>query len=164
MTMNPDQSDALEARMKLRRADPKKAFEDTMAELFRTQERLQSVRAQLEKKPIKVTSKDNMIAVTLDQRGELTSITFNTAKWRKMAPTELGAALVEVIGRARAEGRSQVMGAYREFLPEGMDLEKIMSGKLDIESMLMSAKRRGEQILADAERPEPVAHQSTGKG
>ena len=153
MTMDADQSEALEALMKRRRADPKKAFEDTMAELFRTQERLKSVQTRLKKKPTKITSKDGMITVILDDRGEVTSISFNTAKFRRMAPAELGSALVEVIGRARAEGRSQVIGAYRQFLPEGTDLEKIMSGKLDMESMLTAAKRHGEQILADAQRP-----------
>jgi DNA-binding protein YbaB len=153
MTMNADQSEALEARMQLRRTDPRKAFEDTMTELFRTQERLQSVRTKLKDKPTKINSKDGMITVTLDERGEATSISFNTAKWRRMAPAELGSALVEVISRARAEGRKQVISAYRQFLPEGTDIEKIMSGKLDMESMLRSAKLRGEQILAEAERP-----------
>ena len=164
MTMNADQSEALEARMKLRRTDPKKAFDDTMAELFRTQESLQSVRTRLREKPTKITSKDGMITVTLDERGDVTSIAFNTAKFRRMAPAELGAALVEVISRARVEGRSRVISAYRAFLPEGMDLEKIMSGKLDIESMLTAAKRRGEQIMAEAQRPISAAHQSARKG
>jgi|SRR5712691_10444116 len=164
MIMNADQNEALEARIKLRHADPKKAFDDTMAELFRTQEQFQSAHARLMEKPVKVTSKDGMIAVMLDARGEVTSIAFNTAKFRRMAPAELGAALVEVISRARAEGRSQVVSAYRQFLPEGMDLEKIMSGKLDMESMLKAAKRRGEQILAEAQRPVPAADESARKG
>jgi DNA-binding protein YbaB len=163
MTTDSGQSEALEARVKLRRTDPKKAFDDTMAELQRTQERLQSVRTRLRKKPTKITSKDGMITVTLDERGEVTSIAFNTAKFRRMAPAELGAALVQVISQARAEGRSQVISAYRPFLPEGMDLEKIMSGKLSMDGMLAAAKRRGEQIMAEAQRPAPAAHLPAGK-
>jgi DNA-binding protein YbaB len=163
--MNADQSGALDARIKqLQSADPRKAFDDSMAELYRTQERLLSVRAELKKRPTKVTSKDGMVAVTLDERGEVTALTFNTAKFRRMAPAELGAALVEVIGRARAEGRSRVTSAYQQFLPEGMDLAKVMSGKLDVEGMLTAAKRRGEQILAEAQRPVPAARQPTRKG
>jgi DNA-binding protein YbaB len=163
MTTNTSHSEALEARVKLRRTDPKKAFDDTMAELARTQERLQAVRTRLEKKPAKVTSKDGMITVVLDERGEVTSIAFNTAKFRRMAPAELGAALVEVIGKARAEGRDRVISAYRSFLPEGMDLEKIMSGKLSTDGMLEAAKRRGEQIIAEAQRPIPAATSRPGK-
>jgi DNA-binding protein YbaB len=162
--MNAAQSEAMEARAKLRSTDPKKAFDDTMAELMRTQEHLQSVRAKLKEKPTKVTSKDGMVSVLLDDRGELTSIAFNTAKFRRMAPAELGAALVEVIGRARSEARNRLLSAYKPFLPEGMDLEKIMSGKLDMESMLTSAKRRGEQIMADAQRGLPAANQPIRKG
>jgi DNA-binding protein YbaB len=164
MTMKTDQSEALAARVKLRRADPRKAFDDTMAELFRTQERLQAVRGRLREEPTKVTSKEGMVTVVLDDRGEVTSIAFNTAKFRKMAPAELGAALVEVIGRARAEGRSRMLNAYKPFLPDGMDLEKIMSGKLDMNGMLAAAKRRGEQIMADAQQAIPAAGQPTRKG
>jgi DNA-binding protein YbaB len=164
MTMQADQNEALAARAKLRRADPRKAFDDTMAELFRTQERLRAVRGRLREQPTKVTSKDGMVTVLLDDRGEITSIAFNTAKFRKMAPAELGAALVEVIGRARAEGRNRLLGAYKPFLPDGMDLEKIMSGKLDMESMLTSAKRRGEQIMADVQQDFPAAGQPPRKG
>ena len=39
----------------------RKAFDDTMAELFRTQERLQAVRGRLKEEPTKVTSKDGMV-------------------------------------------------------------------------------------------------------
>jgi len=94
----------------------------------------------------------------------VTSIAFNTAKFRRMAPAELGAALVQVISQARAEGRSQVISAYREFLPEGMDLEKIMSGNLNMDSVLAAAKRRGEQIMAEARQAFPDASQPTREG
>jgi len=158
MTMNADESEALDARAKLRRTDPKKAFDDTMAELLRTQERLRSVRAKLQEKPTKITSKDGMVTVAVDEGGEVTSIVFNTAKFRRMAPAELGAALVEVISQARAEARGRVISAYRSFLPEGMDLEKIMSGQASTDGMLAAAKRRGEQIMAAAQLPDPAVH------
>lgn len=164
MTMNADQGEALAARAKLRRTNPRKAFDDAVAEMFRTQERLQSVRAQLSKKPIKVTSKDGMVTVVLDARGEVTSIAFNTAKFRRIAPAELGATLVQVISQARAEGRSQVISAYRDFLPEGMDLEKIMSGNLNMDSVLAAAKRRGEQIMAEAQQAFPAASRPASEG
>jgi DNA-binding protein YbaB len=164
MNTNADHNEALEARARLRRADPRKAFEDTMAELKQTGERLQSARARLREKPAKVTSKDGMVTVTLDERGEVTSIAFNTAKFRRMAPAELGSALVDVISRARSEGRARVISAYRSFLPEGMDLEKIMSGKSGIDSMLETARQRGEQILAAAQPVLPAAHPPARKG
>lgn len=164
MTTDTDWNEALEARVKLRRTDPQQAFEDTVAEMYRTQERLRAVRSRLQEKPVKVTSKDGMITVTLDGRGELTSIAFGTAKFRRMAPAELGAALVAAIRQARAESRTRIVDAYQPFLPAGMDLEKIMSGEFSMTGVLDAAKRRGEQIMADAKRPIPATQPPARKG
>jgi DNA-binding protein YbaB len=164
MTMDEAQGEALAARARLGRPVAGKAFEDALAEMYRTQERLKSVRAQLSKEPIKVTSKDHMVTVVVDARGEVSSIVFNTAKFRRMAPAELGAALIEVIGQARAEGRRQVISAYREFLPEGMDLEKMMSGNFNMDNMMEATKRRAEEIMAQVEQAFPGAIRPTRQG
>ena len=165
MTMDEAQSEALAAaRARLGRANPGKAFEDAVAEMYRTQERLKSARAQLSKEPTKVTSKDHMVTVVVDGRGELTSIVFNTAKFRRMAPAELGAALIEVISQARAEGRRQVISAYRDLLPQGMNLEEMMSGNFNTDNMMEAAKRRGEEILAQVEHAFPTTRRSASEG
>jgi len=153
-----------EARAKPRQNDPRQVFEDAVAEMYRTQERLTAVRARLQEKPAKVTSKDGMITVTLDGRGEVTSIAFGTAKFRRMAPAELGAALVAVIRQARAESRARAIDAYQPFLPAGMDLGKIMAGEFSMTGMLDAAKRRGEHIMAEAQRATPAAQPPARKG
>jgi DNA-binding protein YbaB len=144
----------------LRYTDPHKAFEKAMENLQRDQERLKSVRRKLQDKPIKVTSTDGMISMTLDAGGEVTSIVFNTQKWRRMAPAELGSALVEAITRARAQGRAQLAEAYRPFLPEGLDLAKIMSGKFSVDSIFDSARQRSEQVMAATQPAAPAASQA----
>lgn len=152
-----------QSRAELRYSDPHKAFDKAMEELQRSQERLKSVRQKLQDKPIKVTSKDHMISITLDAAGEVTSIVFNTQKWRRMAPTELGSVLVEAITEARAQGRAQLAEAYRPFLPEGLDPTKIMSGKFSVDSIFESARRRSEQIMAAVQPVVPAGPQA-GKG
>jgi DNA-binding protein YbaB len=147
----------------LRYTDPHKAFDKAMEELQRSQERLRSVRQKLQDKPMKVTSTDGMISITLDAAGEVTSIVFNTQKWRRMAPAELGSVLVEAITRARAQGRAQLAEAYRPLLPEGLDPTKIMSGQLSVDGIFESARRRGEQIMAAAQ-PVVPAGPKAGKG
>jgi DNA-binding protein YbaB len=142
--------------------DPHQAFEKAMAELAQTQERLRETRAQLAAKPTKVTSKDGMITMTLDGGGEVTEIKFNTAKFRRMAPAELGAALVDAFSRARAEGRARMIEAYRPFLPAGLDPDQILAGKINVDGMFASARERSEQVFAAAQATGP-ARPSTGK-
>jgi DNA-binding protein YbaB len=137
--------------------DPHRAFDKAMEEMQRTQERMSEVREKFERKPIKVTTKDGMITITLDPRGDVTSIVFNTQKWRRMAPAELGSVLVEAINKARAEGRAQLADAYKQFLPEGLDLQKLMSGQLSTDGIFESARRQSEQIMSAVQPVVPAA-------
>jgi DNA-binding protein YbaB len=147
----------------LRFADPHKAFDKAMEDLQRTQERLKAVRQKLDDKPVKITSKDGMISITMDSAGDVSAIAFNTQKWRRMAPAELGAALLAALTQAKAQSRSQLAEAYRPFLPEGLDLSKIMSGKFSVDSIFDSARRRSEKIMAEAQPVVPDASR-TRKG
>src|ERR1700761_5587948 len=96
-------------------ADINYNFTDAVAELRRQQERLQNASSKLRDSKTTFRSKDGAITVGLDGSGEITSIAFNTTKFRRMAPTELGAALVETIKQARAQSREQMLSAYRSF-------------------------------------------------
>jgi DNA-binding protein YbaB len=121
---------------------------EATAEFRRQQERLRAVSSQLKEVKTKVTSKDGMITVTLDSRGGLSAIAFNTAKFRRMAPAELGDALVQVIRQAQTQAREQVMSAYRPFLPSGLGLDDLLSGKGDFNRIFDDAVRRADNILA----------------
>jgi DNA-binding protein YbaB len=121
---------------------------EATAELRRQQERLEAVSSRLEETKTKVMSKDGMITVTLDSQGSVSTIAFNTVKFRRMAPAELGAALVQVIKQAQDQAREQVMSAYRPFLPSGMGLDGLASGKSDFKNMFDDAIRRAENMLA----------------
>jgi DNA-binding protein YbaB len=129
-------------------ADPTFSMAEAAAELRRQQERLQAVSSRLREIKTKVTSKDGAITVTLDARGEVSSIAFNTAKFRRMAPAELGAALVEVLGQARAQAREQVTSAYRPFIPAGLGMEDLLSGKGNLNRMFDDAVRKANDMLA----------------
>jgi DNA-binding protein YbaB len=128
--------------------DPQRAFDKAMEELQHTRDSLSQVREKIQAKPIKVTTKDGMVSITLDAGGEVASIVFNTQKFRRMAPAELAAALLDAITRARAEGRAQLAKAYAPFLPEGLDLNEVMSGKFSTDGIFESARQRSEQVMA----------------
>jgi DNA-binding protein YbaB len=142
---------------------PHESFQEALDELRRSQERLRSLRDEMQSKATKVTSKDGMVTVTLDGRSEVTSIAFNTAKFRRMAPAELSAVLVEAISRARSEGRTRVIDAYRSMFPTGMDIDGLMAGKFNVDKIFDDAARRAHAIMADGQ-PRPVLGGAARKG
>lgn len=142
---------------------PHESFQQALGELRRTQEQLRTVRSRLQDKPTKVTSKDGMVTVTMDGRSEIAGIVFNTAKFRRMAPAELGSVLVETISQARAQSRSQIVESYRSLMPKGMDIEAIMAGKFNLDKMFDNAARRGKTIVAEV-RQDASAVQPARKG
>lgn len=135
--------------------DPHQIFDNALDELRRTQDQLATARKKLQAKPAKAMSKDGMVTVGLDERGDVTSISFNTAKFRRMAPAELGSVLVETIKQARAKGREAMMSAYRPLMPPGLDLDQIMSGKFSTDGMFSDARKRVAQIRAETEAIKP---------
>jgi DNA-binding protein YbaB len=128
------------------------SIQEATDELRLQQERLRSVRGNLRDVTTKTRSRDGMVTVTIGGRGEVTSIAFNTQKFRKMAPAELGAVLVETIGKAREQSRDRVIAAYRSFLPETMDLENVLAGKTDVNRLVDDAIRKVGEIMG-AGRP-----------
>jgi DNA-binding protein YbaB len=129
-------------------ADAGFSLTEAISELRQQQEKLQAVSSQLRENKTKVRSKDGMITITLEGNGEISSIDFNTAKFRRMAPAELGAALVDTIRQARAQSREQVLNAYRSFIPSGVGLDGLFEGKGNVNSIFDDAVRKANDILA----------------
>jgi DNA-binding protein YbaB len=129
-------------------ADAGFSMTEAISELRQQQEKLQAVSSQLRETKTKVKSKDGMITITLDGSGEISSIDFNTAKFRRMAPAELGAALVDTIRQARTQSRDEVMKAYRSFSPSGLGLDGLFEGKVNVNRVFDDAVRKANDILA----------------
>ncbi len=77
-----------------------------------------------------------------------------TGRRRRMAPAELGAALVETIGQARAQSREQVMSAYRSFIPAGVGLDDLFTGKGNFNRVFDDARSSGSLRLTGV-APQP---------
>jgi len=118
-------------------------------ELRQQQARIKEIRKELDGVTFKATSKDRMITVTVDTKGEVASIVFNTAKFRRMAPAELGAILAETIRQARAESRDKVLDAYQSLIPSGMGLADAFSGKgsLDLDKIFDDAFSKANEAI-----------------
>jgi DNA-binding protein YbaB len=129
-------------------ADNNFSLTDAITDLRRQKERLEAVSSKLRDARTKVRSKDGAITVTLDGSGEVSAIAFNTTKFRRMAPDELGAALVDTIRQARAKSQERVVSAYRSFIPAGAGLDGLLSGKADFSSMFDDAVQKANDIMA----------------
>lgn len=81
-------------------------------------------------------AKNRLVAATVDGTGRLTELKFHTEGYRSMAPAELSAAIVEVVGRAQQQMAARVSQIYGAFVPEGIDAEAAMRGDLDPEETL----------------------------
>jgi DNA-binding protein YbaB len=103
--------------------------------LRQTEARLAQMRKKVEETRITVRSTDNVITAVVDGQGELVSITFTTAKWRRMAPAELGAALVKTINKAREDGRAELMRFYSGIMPERLRPAGAAEGRISLEEM-----------------------------
>ncbi|HUZ26733.1 MAG TPA: YbaB/EbfC family nucleoid-associated protein [Streptosporangiaceae bacterium] len=122
-----------------------KARED----LRRHQEGLLAARKKLADVSTKMTSKDHSVTVTVNERGQLSSISFNSQKFRRMAPAELGSMLVETIAKAQEESRQLVLRTFQPFLPKGFDLPGLMAGNSDLSKMFEDARRHADEMLSD---------------
>jgi hypothetical protein len=126
---------------------PYKFADDPINELRRQQARIGAIRKKLGTSPTKVTSKDRGITVTIGQNGTLESIEFNSQKFRKMAPAELGTALVETIRKAQLESRERILRAYQPVLPNIMGIGNVMAGKSSLDEVFEDAIREVEGMM-----------------
>lgn len=108
-----------------------------------TEDRLAKMRKQVEETRVTARSTDNVITAVTDGQGNLVSITFSTAKWRRMAPAELGAALVKTINKAREDARAELMRSYSSMMPKPLLPPGAAEGRISLEEMFSGMLGRG---------------------
>jgi DNA-binding protein YbaB len=135
---------------------PNNMDQDPVKELRRQQSRLKAIRKKIGDSTTKVSSKDRMVTVTMGPHGGLESIEFNSQKFRKMAPAELGTVLVETIRQAQVEARESVLRAYRPVLPDAIGIDSILAGKTDVDQLFNDAIRQASELTL-GRKPQPAA-------
>jgi DNA-binding protein YbaB len=116
--------------------------EEAAKELRRRQARLKAIRKKLEGTTTKVSSSDRLVTVTIGQAGYLESIEFNSHKFRRMLPAELGAVLVETIRQAQAQARERLLRTHQPLPPDTMGVGGGLSSKTTLERMFEDAIRQ----------------------
>jgi DNA-binding protein YbaB len=90
-------------------------YEKARGDLVKAQERIASISGQ-------ARSKNRMLSVAVDSHGEVTEVKLHGARWRNMAPGELGELIVQTIKDARDAARKEMGAVLRPMLPAGPDL------------------------------------------
>jgi DNA-binding protein YbaB len=114
-----------------------------------SQDRLKAAREDNARASCTVTSKDHAVAVTIDGQGVVTSVTFPTTKYRKMAPGELGALIVTTIAAARAEAMEKAIQTFGPILPAGLNLRGLMEGTHNMDAMYADLLKVADEMLPD---------------
>jgi hypothetical protein len=143
---------------------PYKFAEDPIGQLRRQQARINAIRKKLDGAATKVTSKDRSITVTIGQNGTLESIEFNTQKFRRMAPAELGSILAETIRQAQVKSRERVLRAFQPVLPDIMGVGNILAGKATLDDFFDNAIREVNEMARSAMPPPSAANGKTANG
>ncbi|MDG4809462.1 YbaB/EbfC family nucleoid-associated protein [Micromonospora sp. WMMD1120] len=93
------------------------------------------------------TSKDRMLSVAMNGRGEILKLTFHNTRYRQMAPAELASLITETIAAARVESLNQLADvAGGEVLP-GISLQDLAGGEVDLERMVSSFLNASLDVL-----------------
>jgi hypothetical protein len=82
------------------------------------------------------TTKDRMLTVTLDGRGDLTKLAFNNPKYRQMPPAELGAAIVDAISTARGEAMGKMDEMFGQELLPGISFKGLANGTVALDQIV----------------------------
>lgn len=118
------------------------------------------------------TSRDRLVTVTVDVRGNVTALRFNSAGYRSMDETDLAELIMDTMIKARAKVRSQARQVVEPLLPAGASFDEIAAGNAPWERLLPSqpvgADQVGAGLALTASQPgasQPGAgHPSPGQG
>ena len=74
-------------------------------------------------------SPDRLITAVVSARGALRELRLNPKVYRKLAPSQLAGAIVNVVREAAADASAQVGAVLRPMLPPGVDADDIVHGQ-----------------------------------
>lgn len=126
-------------------------MEAALADLRGQQTRIQSASRQLAQVTGKATSKDRAVEAVVDSQGKLTSLKLNGTGYRKLAPAELAARIVETVRTAQDAASREAFESLAGLMPTGfggaLGAAAPADGSWDIEAMFDAAARAVQEPL-----------------
>ncbi|MGI4895461.1 MAG: YbaB/EbfC family nucleoid-associated protein [Janthinobacterium lividum] len=107
-------------------------------ELGRTQERLRAMSGT-------ATAPRQVVTVTVGFGGAITDITFPNSGYKRMAPADLGKAILETVKKAQQLVTEEMATIMSPTMPGGLDVRDLVDGTADLRSLLPAAAD-GEEL------------------
>lgn len=111
-------------------------LDEALGELQAHQRKMVEIRDEMRKATATVRSKDRTLSVTVGSRGEVREIAFHGDGYRRMAPAELSATLIETLNQAGAELAGRVRGAFGPHQHVGRRIRESMTGGTELDEFL----------------------------
>ncbi|MFO7193697.1 MULTISPECIES: YbaB/EbfC family nucleoid-associated protein [Thermocrispum] len=118
--------------------DPSKALDEALASFQQEAKKLGELTKLWQEGETTVRAKDHSLEMTFDGRGELTGLTFNSSKYRKLPPAQLASVILETYraGRAKAMQEASKVMAGSEI--PGVDFDGLLTGKVKPDEVIGS--------------------------
>jgi hypothetical protein len=137
-----------------------------LANLRVQQTRIRAATEELAKATATAASNDHAIEATVDSQGKLTAIKLKGAGYRKLAPAELAARIVDTVRSAQDAAARRATDALTGLLPTdlGLGIAPTLSpdGSWDIDGMFEAAARVAQEPLFADKAADPRG--DTGRG
>ncbi|MGM1060381.1 YbaB/EbfC family nucleoid-associated protein [Saccharothrix sp. Mg75] len=102
-----------------------------LAEYREQQQALLDVQSRLKDIRATATAPRRSVSVTAGHGGGVEEIKFPTAAYKRMAPAELAAALVDTIAAAQRKAADEAADLMAPHMPPGFDAKAVVAGELD---------------------------------
>jgi DNA-binding protein YbaB len=112
-------------------------LEHVIADLRAEQARIKAATDQMTKLTGSATSKDRMVTATVDGQGRLVGLKLTGTNYRRLAPAELTARIVDTVRAAQDDAARASASALAGLLPDGLGLPA--DGEFDLTAMFDAA-------------------------
>ncbi|MET8759556.1 YbaB/EbfC family nucleoid-associated protein [Lentzea sp. NPDC004782] len=109
----------------------KAEYQRQFAELRKTQDRLKELSCT-------VTAPRQVVSVTVGHGGVIKDVKFHGNAYKRMAPAELAAVVLKVVGDAQRQIVEEAADVIAPTLPPGVDARGLLSGDIDLQTLIPS--------------------------
>lgn len=118
------------------RAELRASLEELMEDYNRQVGRLREMRRALDQVSATAGRGDGLVTVVVGPRGQVQDIRFDPKVYRKLTPSELSRAIMQLIAEATAAASDQMQKIMAPFMPEGLSYEQVLGDKGDFTAFL----------------------------
>jgi DNA-binding protein YbaB len=120
------------------RPSPSPRIEQALADLAEERRRLAEIQEEIGKTSTVRHSKDRILSVTVDGRGDVRKVAFDGTRYRRLSPAELAKLIVDTVNDARNEAIQKVGGMVNSDVLPGVSFADVAAGKADMDGIVRS--------------------------